>query len=161
MNVIKTQHNIASSQKRQLKLFSFVTDPCPGWVTMARGFSRSSQMRTLRIDPSRLATSMRDVPESDQNNLSCVQSTAIPPAAKCFFKHEQIVLCFSVQLEKEKGPVTQFVTNKTKLQICIWAYTCDFFPGTNWPEEKKKAKRNGPGLSRPVLTISCTLLPLR
>ena len=31
------------------------------------------------MDPSKFATSIRDVPESDQNNLSCVQSTAIPP----------------------------------------------------------------------------------
>ena len=58
---------------------SWITDPCPGWDTMALGFSRSSQMRTFLMVPSRFATSIREVPESVQNNLSCVQSTAIPP----------------------------------------------------------------------------------
>jgi len=56
-----------------------LTYPCAGWTATARGLSMSFQIITLRINPSRLDTSILDVPESVQNNLSCTQSTATPP----------------------------------------------------------------------------------
>ena len=46
---------------------------------MALGFCSPSQMTTLRLEPSRLDTSMRRVPASVQKSLSWIQSTARPP----------------------------------------------------------------------------------
>ena len=53
--------------------------PSMGCRAMARGFSMFCHSSTLRCVPSRLATSMRDVPESVQYNLSWIQSMASPP----------------------------------------------------------------------------------
>jgi len=56
-----------------------VTDPWSGWTAIARGLSTSLQTITFLISPSRSDTSILDDPESVQNNLSWIQSTATPP----------------------------------------------------------------------------------
>lgn len=53
--------------------------PSMGCSAMARGFSMFCHSSTLRCVPSRFATSIRDVPESVQYNLSWIQSMASPP----------------------------------------------------------------------------------
>ena len=58
---------------------ALTTHPRPGWATIALGFSKFSHIRTLRWFPSRSDTSILDVPESVQNRMLCIQSTATPP----------------------------------------------------------------------------------
>lgn len=58
------------------------THPSIGWRAIARGFSRFCHKSTFLWVPSKFATSIRDVPESVQYNLSCIQSIASPPISR-------------------------------------------------------------------------------
>ena len=62
-------------------IYTAPTYPCSGCTANALGFSISSQISTERWDPSRLLTSILDVPESVQYNFLPIQSTAIPPGS--------------------------------------------------------------------------------
>lgn len=58
------------------------THPSIGCRAIARGFSRFCHKSTFLWVPSKFATSIRDVPESVQYNLSWIQSTASPPISR-------------------------------------------------------------------------------
>lgn len=63
------------------------TYPSIGCRAIALGFSMFCHKSTLRCVPSRLDTSIRDVPESVQYSLSWIQSMARPPETERAIKH--------------------------------------------------------------------------
>ena len=82
---LKLSFILCNQMKKKIHKNQNNTNPSPGCTTIALGFSRFSQMRTFRCRPSRSETSIRDVPESVQNRLLWIQSTATPPGEKkCF-----------------------------------------------------------------------------
>lgn len=90
------------------------------------------QSSTLRCVPSRLATSMRDVPESVQYSLSWIQSMASPPKGEkkvcllCLSDATRLTCWYDEFLRVKKNDM---------FFLGFWKYTYLFF--FQEPDEKK------------------------
>lgn len=158
------------------------THPSTGCRAIARGFSRFCHKSTFLWVPSKFATSIRDVPESVQYNLSWIQSIASPPMYKTELSTEwnHVYAQKNSSLSLFTSEEAQFLLLPVKINSRGTLTLHPFHPTHSLPQEDALCSEcwvptflhsptlyhclfcsDAPGLSSPVETTSSTLLPFR